>query len=207
MPLPLVKGKRNELEPLALHMDENATKMWGAFADKIEVQIGRGGNLAPISGLANKLPEIAERLAGALMAFETLGGSSVAIVAGVAAPVPENQESGGCLTAKYLARGIKLAEHYAAEALRTAVEVKIDGDLVRAQRLLDWLHERWDEPAVCLTDIYQYGPSAIRDNATAKRLVGILEAHGWLTKIKGGAEIKGKKRREAWRIIGAKNEK
>jgi putative DNA primase/helicase len=198
--LPTVVGKLNELAPRDVEMDPRATKMWGAFADKIELQIGRGGNLAPISGLANKLPEIAARLAGVLMGFETLGFSAV-----VAPAIEQKSGNAGdmCLTAEYLARGIKLAEHYAAEALRTAVEVRADANLVRAQALLDWLHERWDEPAVSLPDIYQCGPYAIRDNATAKRLVGVLEAHGWLVKIKGGAVIKGKKRREAWRIVGA----
>jgi hypothetical protein len=43
--------------------------------------------------------------------------------------------------------------------------------------------------------------NAIRDNATAKRLVGILETHGWLAKIKDGAVVKGQKRREVWKII------
>jgi hypothetical protein len=209
MPLPTVTGKQKELAPRAVEMDQGATEMWRTFADRIEVQLGRGGNLAPISGLANKLPEIAERLAGVLMGFETLRASTLANVAGLAVPAPENQESGdarspglGQLSAVYLARGIKLAQYYAAEGLRTAVEVKIDVNLMRAQVLLDWLHDRWDEPAVCLTDIYQFGPYSIRDNATAKRLVGILEAHGWLAKIKGGTVIKGKRRREAWRIVG-----
>jgi len=54
---------------------------------------------------------------------------------------------------------------------------------------------------VSLPDIYQLGPNGIRDNATAKKLAGILEAHGWLIKIKGGAVVKGKKRREAWQVV------
>jgi hypothetical protein len=32
-------------------------------------------------------------------------------------------------------------------------------------------------------------------------MVGILESHGWLIRIKGGAVVKGKKRRDAWQIV------
>jgi hypothetical protein len=36
--------------------------MWRAFADHIEPLIGPGGDLEPVRGLANKLPEHAARL-------------------------------------------------------------------------------------------------------------------------------------------------
>jgi hypothetical protein len=39
--------------------------MWIDFADSIEVQIKPDGALAPVKGLANKLPEHAARLAAA----------------------------------------------------------------------------------------------------------------------------------------------
>jgi len=94
-----------------------------------------------------------------------------------------------------------LAEHYAGEALRVFEASKVNADLVLAQQLLDWLHRQWPEQAISLPDIYQCGPRAIRDKATAKRLVAVLADHGWLVRILGGAEIAGKWRREAWRIV------
>jgi hypothetical protein len=59
----------------------------------------------------------------------------------------------------------------------------------------------WSGTAISLPDIYQNGPGAIRDKATASRIVGILEDHGYLSKIEGGAEIAGHQRRDAWHII------
>jgi len=65
-PLRLVDGKKNELSPRALSLAPNARKMWIAFADSIEAQIKPDGALAPVRGLANKLPEHAARLAAVL---------------------------------------------------------------------------------------------------------------------------------------------
>jgi hypothetical protein len=81
----------------------------------------------------------------------------------------------------------------------------VSADLVLAQRLLDWLHRSWKlerGAMISLPDIYQRGPGAIRDKATAAKLVKILADHGWLTLQASGAEIDGKFRREAWRIVG-----
>jgi hypothetical protein len=98
--------------------------------------------------------------------------------------------------------GITLAEHYAAEALRIFEAGRISDDLRLAQRLLDWLHRKWKESAVSLPDIYQRGLNAIRDQATARKLVGILVNHGWLVLVPGGAVVAGERRREAWRVKG-----
>jgi predicted transcriptional regulator of viral defense system len=58
----------------------------------------------------------------------------------------------------------------------------------------------WEEPVISLPDIYQRGPSAIRNATTARKLVAILEEHGWLRRIPQGAVVAGQQRREAWRI-------
>ena len=76
--------------------------------------------------------------------------------------------------------------------------------LVLAQRLLDWLQRSWPPEKgglVSLPDIYQLGPGAIRDKATAKKLVTILADHGWLAPVLEGAEVDGKFRREVWRVV------
>jgi len=62
------------------------------------------------------------------------------------------------------------------------------------------LRSHWNVSAVSLPDIYQRGPSVIRDKAKASRIVTILEDHGYLARIECGAEIEGKWRREAWRL-------
>jgi hypothetical protein len=178
-PLPLMEGKQNELNPRVLKMTPQANEMWFAFSDRIEQRMG--DEFAGIRGFASKLPEHAARLAAVLALFDDIKTSE--------------------LNAEYLARGIVLAQHYASEVLRTFTTMATDPNLMQAKTLLHWLHTGWNEPAVSLPDIYQLGPRPIRDSAGARKLVTILESHGWLVKIPVGAIIKGQKRREAWHIV------
>ena len=52
-----------------------------------------------------------------------------------------------------------------------------------------------------MVKVYQHGPGAIRDKDTARRIVGILERHGWLRRLPVGAEVEGKPRRDAWEVV------
>jgi len=179
--LPLVEGKTNELSLRILPLATEARKMWIDFADSIETKIKPDGALAPVKGLANKLPEHAARLAAVL-----------ALVADIQAID---------ISAENMSAGIILAQHYAAEALRMFEGSRISADLLLAQKLLAWLTQTWNEDAVSLPDIYRNGPNAIRDKKTASSLVNILQDHGWLQRIEGGAEVAGHHRRDVWQII------
>jgi hypothetical protein len=181
-PLPLASGKTNELSPHVLELAPVARKMWISFADNIERQIGPDGALAPARGLANKLPEHAARLAAVLALVSDVEAVEIS---------PED-----------MAAGIALAQHYAAEALRLFEANRISPELLLAQKLLGWLFGSWNKNLISLPDIYQHGPNAIRDKATATKLVKILEDHGWLRRIEGGAMVAGCHRRDAWRIVG-----
>jgi hypothetical protein len=180
-PLPLAKGKTNELAPRALPLSAAATKRWNKFVGHVERQIGPGKPLEQIKGLANKLPEHAARLAAV-----------ITLVADLNAPEIDDDN---------MRRGIELAEHYASEALRLFEASKANPDLMLAQRLLDWLHRQWSEDAISLPDIYQRSLNAIGDKATASKLVAILVDHGWLVPIEGGAIVAGQRRQKAWRIV------
>ncbi len=182
-PAPLIEGKTNELAPRRLTMSSEARQGWIAFADHIERQIGPGGDMEAIRGLANKLPEHAARLAAVLALVEDLN-------------VP-------AIMGDHLAAGIRLAEHYAGEALRLFQAGRIDPDLLLAQRTLDWLLEKWSEDHVGLPDLYRLGPNSIRDAKKARKMMGILDDHGWIARMEGGAEVSGQHRREAWRIVRA----
>jgi hypothetical protein len=59
----------------------------------------------------------------------------------------------------------------------------------------------WSETRVSLPDIYQHGPNAVREKAKARKVVQVLEEHGHLLRIDGGAVIRGAKRRDAWQIV------
>ena len=139
-----------------------------------------GGELEPVRGLANKLPEHAARLAAVLTLVRDIHAAEIACAE--------------------MQAGIELAQHYVTEALRQFGASRISGELRLARQLLDWLQSHRNMWAVSLPDIYQRGPSAIRDKARASRMVSILEDHGYLDRIESGAEIEGKWRREAWRL-------
>jgi hypothetical protein len=206
-PLPVGEGKGSELAPRELELSDDARKRWITFHNHVEGNLKEeGGDLWPIRGFANKMPEHAARLAAV-----------VTLVADINAPEIDDDN---------MRRGIEVAEHYASEALRLFEASKANADLVLAQRLLDWmnppllpslqtkaggtgaaapriaeLHRQWPEEAISLPDIYQRSLNAIRDQATARKLVNILVEHGWLEPIPGGAIIAGCRRREAWRIV------
>jgi hypothetical protein len=180
-PLPLRSGASNELEPRRVPLSPVAQTSWINFANYIEKAIAPDGALETIRGLANKLPEHAARLAGVLRSIEDIDYSEVGV--------------------SDLDAGIALAEHYAAEALRLFGTSQVPVDLQLAQRLLNWLIRVWTENAISLPDIYRRGPSAVRESATAQKLVDILSEHGWLERIKQGAVVAGQRRRDAWLIV------
>ena len=44
------------------------------------------------------------------------------------------------------------------------------------------------------------GPNAVRDKATAAKIMQILTEHFWVKLPEGGAEIGGVKRRQVWEV-------
>jgi hypothetical protein len=180
-PYPLAANKNNELQPRELALSGAAQAVWRQFADHVEREIRPGGPLESIRGLANKLPEHAARLAAVITLVEDIDGAAINDVA--------------------IRGGVRLAEHYAAEALRLFDTSRIGADLKLAQRLLDWLRHTWSEPVISLPDIYQRGLNAVGDQAAARKVVNILEDHGWLARIPPGAVVAGRFRRDAWNIV------
>jgi hypothetical protein len=134
--------------------------MWIAFADHVEVRLAAGGELEPVRGLANKLPEHGARIAAALTLIEDI--------------------TAGGIDSVQIEAGIRIAQHHAAEALRLWGANGVSAELHQAQRLLAWLLASWPHPVVSLPDIYRRGPNAIREKASAQKAVSILEDHGWL---------------------------
>jgi hypothetical protein len=163
-----------------VRLTDDARTMLTNFADHVEGQLGPDSEFKPISGLANKLPEHATRLAGALTMFADADAKQIDVEA--------------------VENAIKLARHYADEALRLFAVAKIDAKLRQAARWLEWLQQSSKQPNVSLPDIYQRGPNFIGSRKMALELVAVLEAHGWLHKIPGGMEVAGEHRRQVWRI-------
>jgi hypothetical protein len=69
-----------------------------------------------------------------------------------------------------------------------------------ADKLLTWWQAQ-DSPRCHLATIYQRGPNTLRDAETARRIVTILERHGWITRLPDGTEIDGVARKEAWELV------
>ena len=172
------EGRPAELLPKPLPLSLGARSLWVGYHDTIEAQCGPKGALAPINGLANKLPEHAARLAAVLEMTNN----------------PDAAE----IDAATMADAITLATFYQGEALRLFGAGQTNPDLVLAEKVLGFVREQ--AGPVSLRSIYQRGPNGARDKATATRIMGILAGHNWLEKIEEGAEIDGHKVRDAWRL-------
>jgi len=168
------------LDPLPLHLDPDARDMSIAFLNAVEAAQANEGALRPIAAFASKMAEHAGRLAAVLTVYAD----------------PDAIEVG----AEAMAGGIKLAKHYAAELLRLQDAGHQSLDLDLAARLLAWWQARPDGRCH-LADIYQRGLNAIRDAATARRLVAIVEDHGWVDRLPAGIELDGAPRKEAWELV------
>lgn len=177
-PLPLAEGTKNELAPRQLPLSSEAKCTWIAFHDHVEKLCGEGRELHPVKGLAAKAAEHAARLAGVLTLVSDIHAGQVALAE--------------------MQAGIELAQFYLGEALRLFDAAADNPDLVLAERCLAWARNRGC--LLTLPDLYQFGPNPVRDKETAKRVIGILEGHGWLLQIPGGAEVAGKRRRLAWEV-------
>ncbi len=178
---PLAPNTRNELSPRALPLSPEARRLWIGFYNHVEARLKPGGELEEVRGFGNKLAEHAIRTAGVLALVRDIEAGEVGRVE--------------------MECGIALAQHYAAEALRLFGASRVGRELRLAQQLRNWLVMAWPDEMVSLPDVYQLGPNPIRDMASARRAVTLLEQHGWVTRVPDGAFVAGKFRREVWRIV------
>jgi hypothetical protein len=176
----LAIGSTDVLDPPAMDLSSIARDIFIAFYDAVERDLGESGPLHAIRAFGAKMAEHAGRLAAVLAAYND----------------PDCME----VDAESMACGVALAQHYAAEMLRLHSFGAIDPDLRLAAKLLAWW-EVQSSPVVHLAAVYQLGPGALRDAATARRIVGILEAHGWITRSPKGTIVDGAPRNEVWEMV------
>lgn len=182
-PLP-VDPEKGHLTPTCIGLTRDAQRMWWAFYNENERRVGPGGALEEVEGFVGKLPELAARLAANLAAFEE--GTQLQVID----------------TAR-LARGIALAEYYLGEALRLFGVSPADAILTHAQKLSNWLRDKYDENLICATTIRQYGPSEFK-KLNGDQIVEVIETlvrHNHLSAlVPNGGMVKGAKRRRVWRV-------
>lgn len=176
-PLDLVSGT-NQLNVRMLPISDSGVLRWIEFHDNIEKRMREGNDLSQIKGFACKAAEQALRIAGVLA-------------------LAENVET-KMIKTEYIESGIELVNFYLSEAIRLHSTAIINPELFLAQKLLTWSQKYLE---IHLVQIYKFGPNAIREKATARRLITILEAHNWLHKIPGGKTIDGIKRNDVWEVV------
>jgi hypothetical protein len=168
------------LDPPVMRLTAEARALWICFYDHAESAIGPGGGWQTIKAFGAKAAEHAGRLAATLAVYED----------------PDAMEVPG----EAMACGVALAQHYASELLRLQGASAVSPDLRLAARLLAWWQARPDSRCH-LAGIYQRGLNALGDAATARRIVAILEEHGWVLRLPEGTEVDGVPRQDAWELV------
>jgi hypothetical protein len=177
-PHPLKPPMENELDPRHLPLSPEAKLQWVKFHNEIEENCQKGRKYDSIRGFAAKAAEHAARLAGILTMVKNLGAFEIS---------HEQMEA-----------GIKLTRFYLSEALRLFGAASINLNLIRAEKALEWAKSQGG--LFALVDLYQSKVHGIDDVTTARLITNILMEHRWIRKVDGGAEIKGKHRRDVFEV-------
>lgn len=185
-PLPMDAITR-ELHPRVIPLAPAARTMLAAFADHVEAAQRPGGEFANVTGFASKAAEQAARIAGVLTAWADLGAPEV--------------------SARTMADAITLAQFYLTEARRLSDTAVISEKVKRAETLRKWLLDVWQFDDLTPSEIMQRAPiRALRESPAAKEAIAMLEKHGWLVRLPDGSEVRGKTRKDAYRIVRAGDE-
>lgn len=176
--LPLADGRRNELAPPVLPMSREARDVLTAFAREVEKAQAPGGPFEDARAFASKTAEHAARLATVLTIYAD----------------PDAPEVAG----ETMAGATEIATFYANEAARLADAAIVPPEVADAERMRLWLLNSWGEPCISAGIAAQRGPFKVTDRA--RKALQRLQAHGWLIED-NGAEVAGKSRKEAWRIV------
>ncbi|WP_374763253.1 YfjI family protein [Yunchengibacter salinarum] len=170
------------LNPRQLPLSPEARERLIVWADQIEAAQAPGGTYADMTASASKAAEQAARLAGVLTLW-----------ANPDAPAVDGEA---------MDQGITLAAYYLDEAKRLTDKAAVSEAARQAEALRHWLVNGWPEPDVLPGDVLQKAPTrALRDREAARRALARLVDAGWLVPHEAGAVVRGKARREAYRIV------
>ena len=176
--LPLAEGMRNELAPPVLPLSTEARKVLTSFAREVEKAQAPGGAFEDAHAFASKAAEHAARIAAVLTIYADPDASEV--------------------TGETMAGATELATFYANEAARLADAANVPAEVADAERMRLWLQRSWNEPWISAAIAAQNGPFKV--TARARKALQLLQAHGYVIE-ENGAEVAGKQRKEAWRIV------
>jgi hypothetical protein len=169
------------LSPRKLALSPDARGLLAGFSDAVEGQQARGADLANVKGYASKAAEQACRIAGVLTLWGDLDAGEV--------------------SAATMADAIALAQFYLGEALRLSDAAAVSVEIDRAETLRAWLLNTWPHAEITPSEVVQRAPiRALRERPAARQAIGMLAEAGWLTPLDAGTVVRGKARKEAWRI-------
>lgn len=171
-----------ELWPRGLKLTRDARTALIGFSDYCEALLGPKNAFSnpAMSGFGNKLTEHATRLAGVFTMARDMDA--------------EEMDAADALA------GITVARWYADERLRIIEAGAIDPKVQVAEVLRVWLFTDWEDPNISASDVAQYGPNVIRDAEKARAGLELLASKSWLEPLPAGGEVRGKRRRVAWRV-------
>lgn len=167
---------RSQLKPRQLTLSAAAKSIYIEFHDFIEARMG--ADMKEIRAFANKSPEHLLRIAGVLALVED----------------PDATEISGVQAQSARA----LVVYFLSEAHRIEEVSRQDPDLMLAQALLDWIR-KLDRP-VTLVEIYQCGPSDLRNAKAARYTANVLVEHGHIVPTKL-AKYRAQVRAEGWSVV------
>lgn len=167
---------RSQLKPRRLAVSKAAKRIYIEFHDTMERAMA--ADLKDLRAFANKAPEHLLRLAGTLALVEN----------------PEAVE----IRDSHAASARVLVSYYLGEAHRLNELSRQDPELTLAQRLLEWL-QSLNRP-VSLVEIYQCGPTQLRNARRARNTAHILYSHGHVEPVRG-ILYRGQTRSEGWRLV------
>ncbi|WP_297781157.1 YfjI family protein [uncultured Roseovarius sp.] len=176
--LPLADGKRNELAPPVLPLAREARDVLTTFAREVEKAQAPGGPFEDARAFASKTAEHAARLAAVLTIYADPDAAQV--------------------TGETMAGATEIATFYANEAARLADAAIVPPEVADAEKMRKWLLGSWGEPCISAAIAAQLGPFKVTKRV--RKALQLLADYGWLIE-ENGAEVAGKPRKEAWRIV------
>jgi hypothetical protein len=175
-------GDPGELWPRGLELTAGARDALVQYSDYCEALLAPGQPFSSpaISGFGNKLTEHATRLAGVFAFAENPYCDAI---------TEANAEA-----------GILVAGWFTDERLRIIEAGAVDPSVRAAETLRQWLFSEWEDPNISASDVAQYGPNSIRCTDEGRAALQLLAGKSWLEPLPSGGDVRGRRRREAWRI-------
>jgi hypothetical protein len=179
-PMPIGTNPQ-ELTPPRLPLSPGAKELLWRFYEAVEASQATGGQMEHVRAYASKATEQAARIAGVLTLWADLDAPEV---------TPETMKL-----------GMALAHFYLKEAKRLAEAGLVSEETAKAERLRQWLRDSWPHDEVLPSDILKHGPNALRERKALSGPLTMLANAGHLVALQPGTVIRGKPRKEVYRIV------